>query len=144
MLDLLFRNSTSKKAYSRAFFEAVLTRAVKVAKLQGTVAVSVSLVGPVKMRSLNKKYRHVDKPTDVLSFPLYEKLPKRYTTIDLGDIFICQAVVIQKAKEEGMPEREYLAWAAVHGFLHLTGYDHERSAKEEKKMSALERKILTK
>jgi probable rRNA maturation factor len=50
--------------------------------------------------------------------------------------------VALKAREQGTSARRYMEWSAVHGFLHLLGYDHERSIREEKKMFALEKKIL--
>lgn len=142
VIDLVYRNLTSKRAYTKAFFEHILKKSAQIARLRGTLELSVSLVGPARMRALNKKYRRKDRSTDVLSFPLYDKLPKRYNEVSLGDIFISPAIVAQKARKQRKSEKEYMAWATVHGFLHLAGYDHERSAAEEKKMDALEVKIL--
>ena len=60
----------------------------------------------------------------------------------LGDIFICLPVAEERAIKEGMVLDFKLAFLIVHGFLHLLGYDHEKSNKEEKKMFAIQNKIL--
>lgn len=93
------------------------------------------------MRELNKKYRNKDKVTDVLSFPMVEESEK-LETLDLGDIFICLSFAKNEAKSENISIEEKLAQLTVHGFLHLIGYDHEKSKKEEIKMFGLENKIL--
>lgn len=145
MLDLVFRNTTGGRAFGRKYFEEALRAAIKAARLPyRTIEVSVSLVGPAKMRALNKKYRHKDAPTDVLSFPLGERYGKGYTIFTAGDLFLCLSYAKTKAADQGIPFKEYVAWMTVHGFLHLIGYDHERSKKAEQKMSAMETKILKK
>ena len=70
-MDLVFKNSTLGKKYTSKFFEKVLVEAVKELKLAGKkIEVSVNLVGEAKIKELNKKYRHKNKVTDVLSFPM--------------------------------------------------------------------------
>ena len=101
------------------------------------VEFSIQVVSPAVMRRLNRTYRGKDKPTDVLSFPLWTKhelstLREKHDILDLGDIFINR--VDAKGK---------LAFLVVHGFLHLMGYDHERSKREAQKVEQLEKAILT-
>ena|SRR3989338_1037768 len=134
MIDLVFKNYTSQKAPKESFFVKVLNAGLKAAKFKGKAEVSVNLVGEGKMRSLNKKHRKKDKPTDVLSFPLGG---------GNGDIFICLSIAKKQAKSENMSIEKKLAQLTVHGFLHLLGYDHEISPKEAKSMLKLEEKILS-
>jgi probable rRNA maturation factor len=117
--------------------EAILKAVCKEVGLPRTrVELSVNIVTPARMRILNKTYRGKDKPTDVLSFPLLTKREvstrmKKSGILPIGDIFINRSDARQK-----------LAFLVVHGFLHLLGYDHEVSLREEKKMFALQDKIL--
>jgi probable rRNA maturation factor len=141
MIDLAFNNSTSNKKYSSKFFEKILLAGLKELDFGNkNIEISISLVGEAKIRSLNKKYRQKDKATDVLSFPMGEKAE----TQDLGDIFICLSIAKKQAKSENKDIKEKLAQLTVHGFLHLLGYDHEKSEKGAEKMFSLENKILTK
>ena len=93
MIDLVFKNYTSQKAPKESFFVKVLNAGLKAAKFKGKAEVSVNLVGEGKMRSLNKKHRKKDKPTDVLSFPLGG---------GNGDIFIYLSIAKKQAKSENM------------------------------------------
>jgi probable rRNA maturation factor len=104
------------------------------------------LVTKDKIKDLNQKFRDKNKATDVLSFPLLSKIDKNSEIsgiIALGDIFICLPVAKEDAKKEGLDLNFKLAFLAIHGFLHLLGYDHEQP-KDYKKMFALQDKILKK
>jgi probable rRNA maturation factor len=112
---------------------------------------SMTLCGDKRIQSLNSDYRQKNKKTDVLSFPLHESLrfpsddiidPMGGGIIELGDIFICKEVAIRQAKEFQISFAEEIYHLLVHGALHLIGYDHEISAKEEKLMFSLEEKVL--
>ncbi len=92
---------------------------------------------------LNRRYRKVDKPTDVLSFPLHRQPIRGYTAVSLGDLFICPAVVRAKAKIDKHTVRVQMKWTIVHGLLHLAGYDHKTSI-TARRMTSLERTILQK
>lgn len=136
MIDLVFKNYTSQKAPGESFFVKVINAGLKTTKLKAKkVEISVNLIGEGKIRSLNKKYRNKDKPTDVLLFPLGD---------GNGDIFICLSIAKKQAKGENVSIEDKLAQLTVHGFLHLAGYDHEKSDKDAKKMFDLENKILDK
>ncbi len=134
------------------FFKRVLSVAVLRSGLgRGRIEISITLLGPTQMRTMNKRYRGVDAPTDVLSFPLNAyrmsglagSETKRYNEIALGDIFICPSFALKNARRDGFSPREALAWCTVHGFLHLAGYDHERSSRARRSMDVLEEKILS-
>lgn len=91
--------------------------------------VVVSFVGTRAMQNLNRKYRHQDKPTDVLSFTMKEKWPdgKYY----LGDIIICPQVARRQAKSHNHSLSRELEILAIHGFLHLLGFEHSAGLEEE-------------
>jgi probable rRNA maturation factor len=90
---------------------------------------ALSTVGALRMRSLNRRYRGKDQPTNVLSFPAQPHPAARgATALPLGDVVICPAVVRREAREQGKTERAHWAHLVVHGALHLVGYDHERDA----------------
>ena len=144
MVDLVFNNSTSDKQFGESFFKDILTIAAEDLKMKETAEVSVNLVSSDKIKSLNLKYRNKDKETDVLSFPLQDDSLKKYGIMPLGDIFICPAYVEKKIKDTGESLDKTMAHLAVHGFLHLLGYDHETSEADAEKMSLQEQKILTK
>jgi len=99
---------------------------------------SVALVGPERIKALNKKYRKKDRITDVLSFPE----PKRAAWLkkgsilknELGEIIICPAVIKENAKKFKSSFKKELARTLIHGILHLLGLDHEKGEKEAKKM----------
>jgi probable rRNA maturation factor len=82
-------------------------------------SIQVTLLGPARMRRMNRQWKGSDRPTDVLSFSL--PLPDKSL---YGDVFICPEVARQQAKELGIPEREELIRLIVHGTLHALGYDH--------------------
>lgn len=90
--------------------------------------VNIVLTNPENIRKMNKEYRNIDKETDVLSFPIFEKheLEERQTINEdvLGDIVISIERVEEQAKEYGHSFERELSYMAVHGFYHLMGYDH--------------------
>jgi len=93
--------------------------------------VSLAFVGEQAIRTLNRKFMKKDRPTDVLSFPLGEKGPdgKYY----LGDIVIAMPVAFRQAREKGHSLDRELRLLALHGFLHLLGYDHFKGIEEEER-----------
>ena len=97
--------------------------------------VSVSIVSPEEIQQLNKQYRNVDKPTNVLSFPNCGDI--------LGDVVLCNEVITKEAEEQGKTFENHLTHLVIHSILHLLGYDH-MSDKEAEKMEALEIEILSK
>jgi probable rRNA maturation factor len=98
--------------------------------------VSVVLTDDAAIRTLNRDWRKIDKPTNVLSFPA----PKGASM--LGDIVIAFETLEQECTEEDRIFLGHLAHLTVHGFLHLIGYDHQNDAQADE-MEALESKIMT-
>jgi probable rRNA maturation factor len=97
---------------------------------------AIVLTDDSTIRALNRDWRGVDKATNVLAFPT-----KNAATGHLGDIVLAFETIAQEARSERKPLIHHLAHLAVHGFLHLAGYDHERP-KDALEMERTERKIL--
>ena len=108
---------------------------------------SVTLSKENYIHRINKEYRKVDRPTDVLSFPMFEKneIPLEKTGIPdvLGDIIICVPIVEKQAIEYEHSFKRELAYMLVHGFYHLMGYDHMQED-EKKVMREKEEIVLSK
>lgn len=117
---------------------------------------SLSVVSEQQIKTLNAKTRGVDRVTDVLSFPAVEagrqvidvrKFPSdiNYDTgrLNVGDVVICLAQAKRQAQSFGHGVKREICFLAVHGLLHLLGYDHE-NAQDEEQMTALQREILQK
>ena len=113
------------------------------------VSMTMTLCGKTKIRTLNKQYRQKDYVTDVLSFPIYDNLRpdkkprgKNLSQMDLGDLVICKEKALSQAREFEITYEQEVVHLAVHGFLHLIGFDHEISAKEEKIMETHENELV--
>jgi probable rRNA maturation factor len=102
------------------------------------IALTLVFLNKSKARALNKKFRKRDYATDVLSFS-----PEARGE-GLGDLVFCPEVLVKQAKEQGHSFKKELDYMVIHGFLHLLGYDHEKSAREELKMTKLQDKLFSK
>jgi len=143
LIDLTFNNSTSNKKFGKNFFCAILEKAAGKTFLKSkNFELSINLVGEAKIKHLNRRYRNKNKVTDVLSFPLDADLSVLNGIISLGDIIICLPFVEKRAKMERADIKKEITWTVVHGFLHLLGYDHEKSRGQRLKMEELENAIL--
>lgn len=142
-VQIEFVDIEAKEEY-KELIEKVVETCFKEENLIGTnLYLNVILTNPDNIRTANKKYRQIDKETDVLSFPMFQKeeiedlierskIEKQVVEDVLGDIIISIPRVKEQAKEyEHSFERE-LAYMIVHGFYHLMGYDHIKE--EDKKM----------
>lgn len=130
--------------------EKVVKQCFMEEKLENTnLYIAVTLTNPENIRKLNKEYRNIDKETDVLSFPMFEKeeikkiiSQKEHVVEDtLGDIIISAERVKEQAIEYGHSFERELAYMVVHGFYHLMGYDHIEE-KDKLLMRPKEEKIL--
>ncbi len=108
--------------------------------------VSVTLCSEEYIHELNKRYRGIDRPTDVLSFPLYEDGNfddgECMMGAALGDIVISVPRAKEQAMELGNSFLRELAFLTVHSTLHLLGYDHERSEEEDKIQCKIQKEIV--
>ncbi len=103
--------------------------------------VSIVLTDDLAMAALNRDWRGIDKPTNVLSFPASGHTGSESSHF-LGDIVIAYETLVRECGDENRKFLHHLAHLAVHGFLHLVGYDHETDAQAEE-MEELESKIMT-
>lgn len=132
------------------FIKQVIKTCFKEEKLlDRNLYVSVTLTDLEHIQEINKTYRNIDKATDVLSFPMFEKeelegmIQNQVNEVEdvLGDIIISLPKVEQQAKEYGHSFQRELAYMLVHGFYHLMGYDHIEE-EDKKKMRPKEETIL--
>ena len=128
--------------------EAVIQRAIEAAAGiadadVGDAELAIMLTDDTGIRTLNSNWRGIDKPTNVLSFPALQ--PAAGAPDDaprmLGDIAIAYETTRKEADDEQKPFDHHLSHLAVHGFLHLIGYDHEKDDDAET-MESLEQEIL--
>lgn len=110
--------------------------------------INIILTNPENIRNINKQYRNIDKETDVLSFPMFEKeeieeMKKNGNDINepLGDIIISIERVKQQAEEYGHSFERELSYMLIHGFYHLMGYDHMND-EDKKQMREKEEIVL--
>ncbi len=111
----------------------------------GDRTVSLHLVADAEIQEMNRRYRHKDQPTNVLSFPFADGIDPALAGLpieELGDIVISLDTAGREAKEFSQSFGHRLIWLVTHGLLHLLGYDHERSEEEEQRMQAREEQLL--
>jgi probable rRNA maturation factor len=112
--------------------------------------ISIALVGPARIRKLNKKYRGENRVTDVLAFPNPEFFFKKMKQVlpsehqNLGEIVICLREVKKSAKRFQSKFEKELILCLIHGILHLLGYNHEKSQAKAKKMEERQNYYLSK
>ncbi|WP_297323297.1 rRNA maturation RNase YbeY [uncultured Bartonella sp.] len=102
---------------------------------------SLVFTDDASIRTINDKWRHIDKATNVLSFPAFVLTPGQKPGPILGDIVVAYETVISEANEQNKTFNDHLSHLVVHGLLHLLGYDHQND-EEAEQMEQLERKIL--
>lgn len=99
-----------------------------------THEISLLITDDVQVRELNRTYRGIDKPTNVLSFPMQEGKFSDLASGLLGDVVISLDTARKEADEAGISLSERMSQLLIHGILHLVGYDHERSGEDETDM----------
>ncbi|MBR0490923.1 MAG: rRNA maturation RNase YbeY [Clostridia bacterium] len=151
MFELTYLDLEENKEYLE-IIDIVLKECYKVEKLENSkLTVQITLTTPENIRKLNKEYRNIDKETDVLSFPMFEKEEIDLKVKDqdfpyediLGDMVISIPRVEEQAKEYGHSFKRELSYMVVHSFYHLMGYDHMEE-EDKKVMRMKEDKILDK
>lgn len=139
--------------------EALITRVVKGAldaeNVEQNCDVCVMITDDENIHELNLEHRGVDRPTDVLSFPMLELTPGQKIEVNpleidestgavmLGDIVISADRAKAQAQEYGHSEEREFAFLTAHGMLHLLGYDHEKGEEDEKLHFSRQEEILS-
>ena len=108
-------------------------------QIEEETSACLRVVDEAEAKMLNFKYRQIDKPTNVLSFPA-EVIPQIEINF-LGDVVICAPVVIEEAKSQEKLVDDHWAHLLIHGLLHLQGYDHINE-KDAEEMESLELELL--
>lgn len=135
------RNTEGWPEHLDARAETALQEALKQskAKVTGPAEVSLILTSDAEQQVLNRDWRGIDKPTNVLSFPQIE--PFGAVSGLLGDIILARETLEKEASEQGLTFDDHFTHLVVHGFLHLLGYDH-MDDDEALAMEGLETQIL--
>src|SRR4051812_21867615 len=131
---------------AEAVIHRAITAAAEIADADvGEAELAVMLTDDTGIRTLNNNWRGIDKPTNVLSFPALQPTGDSRADDDaprmLGDIAIAYETTRREADDEQKPFDHHLSHLAIHGFLHLISYDHEKD-QEAETMEALETEIL--
>ena len=148
----------SNMGYEKLAIKHLLEGALKyLGQPVNELEMSLSIVSPDEIQSLNKSFRGVDAVTDVLSFPTIDNPERKVITVsefslginpdtkklNIGDVIICRERAIEQAEEYGHSLKREMSFLALHGLLHLLGYDHIDPADEEQ-MTHLQNEILMK
>ena len=149
MFEIIYQDIEQKEEYEEVI-KKVLKYCYKEENIESSnMEITITLTTPENIRKINREYRNIDKATDVLSFPMFEKdeLDKKIKEKDfehediLGDIIISIEKVEEQAKEYRHSFERELSYMVVHGFYHLMGYDHIKE-EDKKIMRPKEEKIL--
>lgn len=138
----------------QSLLERVITAALAAEGVEVPCEVDVLITDDAGIRQINLEQRRIDRPTDVLSFPMFEYLPGEPPADDsdadpatgltpLGDMVISLERARAQAAEYGHPVERELAYLAVHSVLHLLGYDHVDEGAQKAQMRAREEAILS-
>lgn len=150
MYEITYLNIEENKKYEETIKKVIYECFKEEKLLDSKLIITITLTTPEEIRKINKKYRKIDKETDVLSFPMFEKeeLEEKIKSEDflyedvLGDIIISIDRVKEQAEEYGHNFERELSYMVVHGFYHLMGYDHIEE-QDKKIMRPKEEKILS-
>ena len=149
--EIVYLDIEENKEYEN-LINKVLETCFEIEKiLNSKIYISLTLTTPEQIQKINKEYRNIDKATDVLSFPMFEKeelseiLKNTENDMEevLGDIVISIEKVKAQAEEYGHSFERELSYMVVHGFYHLMGEDHMEE-EEKKQMRAKEENVLNK
>ena len=145
MIDILVKKSAwNRIANIRDDIHMAVTAALVATGKEGNepVSVAVLLTGDDEIREFNKRFRQVDKPTNVLAFPAPEELVDMGEMRALGDVVLAYDTTSREAAGQAIDLSDHLTHLVIHGMLHLLGYDH-LSDDEAEAMEALESRIMS-
>ena len=141
-ITLYNRTNTDVSAYEARFIQ-IARSAEKILKLKEDYLLSVTFVRSRTIHQINRDFRGIDRPTDVISFAARDDMDVFFEEedMDLGDIFINIDYAKRQAKEYGHSYEREICFLFTHGMLHCLGYDH-MNEEDEKIMFSLQKKIL--
>lgn len=145
---VFFGGKTEADAQTKNLIRKAVRTTLRSEKFPEDAEVSVTLTDNEEIHVLNREYRGVDRPTDVLSFPMAEDddnigdYDMDKNAVLLGDIVISVEKIEEQAKEYMHSFERELAYLVIHSTLHLLGYDHETGEEDEKEMTEKQDKII--
>ena len=123
------RNLTISRRLRPSFIREVTRQALRLSELRGKFEVNVIITDDWHIRNLNRSFRQVDAPTDVLSFPILDdgSVPVACPSgrILLGDIVVSLDTAVRQAQDDNVAVDHMVAWLICHGMLHLMGINHD-------------------
>lgn len=148
-MGVIINHEITEPRLNEATQDALVRIAQRVLKAYGReeAEVGITLTDEAAIHQLNRDWRGIDAPTDVLSFALAEGEPEEpegwadAAPELLGDVVICLPIALRQAAEYGHAETREILYLAVHGLLHLLGYDHQTD-EERREMRSMEEKFL--
>lgn len=143
IVDIQYEDDSLRSEQNEAVIRRVCDEVGRVYGPEELWEMSVLLCDNKRIHELNREYRHIDRPTDVLSFALNEgdEVNGEAESQLLGDLVISLERTAEQAKEYGHPFERELAYLTVHGCLHILGYDH-MTEEDKKEMRTEEEFIL--
>ena len=147
-IELSFQNNTNLTKYEEEYFLNIAKTIFTYLKLDGYFIFEINLVSKDEIHRINREYRNIDRPTDVISFAFEDDFEGETKIIasddmprDLGEIFICSDVCISQADEYKHSLDREMSFLTCHGLLHLLGYDH-MVKEDEEVMFGIQDKIM--
>ena len=135
---MLTRKIEKNFPYFKKYISATVRETLNIIDIKKNKNTSVTffLTSNKKIKELNYKYRHKDKTTNVLSFPMQTTYKDNYL---LGDIALANQTLLEESTQQKITKYDYLCKLTIHGMLHLLGYDHktEKQFKQMKKFEDL-------
>lgn len=146
------KEHTNENINIKDYIEKIVKQALELNNISfENVCISISSASKEEINKLNLEYRNIDRPTDVLSFPIFEReeieefknIPedKKFKEVELGDIVLCMDIIYSQSVEYGTGIIREVLYMITHGVCHLLGYDHIE-ADEKVEMRKLEEEIL--
>lgn len=146
------KEHTNENINIKDYIEKIVKLALELNNISfENVCISISSASKEEINKLNLEYRNIDRPTDVLSFPIFEReeieefknIPedKKLKEVELGDIVLCMDIIYSQSVEYGTGIIREVLYMITHGVCHLLGYDHIE-ADEKVEMRKLEEEIL--
>lgn len=146
------KEHTNENIDIKDYIEKIVKQALELNNISfENVCISISSASKEEINKLNLEYRNIDRPTDVLSFPIFEReeieefknIPedKKLKEVELGDIVLCMDIIYSQSIEYGTGIIREVLYMITHGVCHLLGYDHIE-ADEKVEMRKLEEEIL--
>lgn len=140
-MNLLITNETNEKIEMDDKLESVIRTVLETEGFSLAYEVSITFVDKDEIHQLNKEFRKVDRPTDVLSFPMDTDFMVEGVDAMLGDIVICMDVAKDQANDLGHSLDREIMYLTCHSTLHLLGYDH-MTDDEKREMRSREKEVM--